>query len=153
MTIDSLFADVKVLDVASFIAGPGAAAVLSDFGADVIKVEPPGAGVQRILASLPPNPRAHANYAWQQANRNKRGMAINLKSPGSTEILKRLVKWADVLVTNYPAAAREKLHRTYDEVAGWNPRIVYADSAVPDRTRRFPASTSPRTGRAPGCWR
>ena len=53
MPNDHVFAGVKVLDVASFIAGPGAATVLSDFGADVIKVEPPGAGdLQRILASL-----------------------------------------------------------------------------------------------------
>lgn len=94
----------------------------------MIKVEPPGSGdMQRILASLPPNPRAHANYAWHQANRNKRGMAINLKSPEGTEILKRLVKWADVLITNFPAAARASLHLTYDEVASWNPRIIYAD--------------------------
>lgn len=128
MSDDSLFAGLKVLDVASFIAAPAAAAVLSDFGADVIKVEPPGAGdTQRILASLPPNPQAHANYAWHQTNRNKRGVAINLKSPGGTEILQRLVKWADVLITNYPRAAREKLHLTYDEVAAWNPRIIYAD--------------------------
>lgn len=128
MTSDSLFAGVKVLDVASFIAGPAAAAVLSDFGADVIKVEPPGAGdLQRILASVPPNPRAHANYAWHQTNHNKRGMAIDLKSPAGTEILQRLIKWADVLITNYPHAARTKLHLTYDEVAAWNPRIVYAD--------------------------
>lgn len=128
MTNDLLFAGIKVLDLASFIAGPGAASVLSDFGADVIKVEPPSAGdLQRILAYLPPNPRAHANYAWHLTNRNKRGMAINLKSPGGTEILERLVKWADVLITNYSQAARKKLHLTYDEVAAWNPRIVYAD--------------------------
>ena len=138
MTNDSVFADVKVLDLSSFIAGPGAAAVLSDFGADVIKVEPPGSGdFQRALGSLPPNPRAHANYAWHQVNRNKRGMAVNLKLAGGTEILERLVRWADVLITNYTASAREKLHLTYDEVAGWNPRIVYADvtgfgSAGPD---------------------
>ena len=128
MPSDHVFAGVKVLDVASFIAGPGAAAVLADFGADVIKVEPPNAGdLQRVLASLPPNPRAHANYAWHQTNRNKRGMAINLKSPGGTKILERLITWADVLITNYPHQVRQRLHLTYDEAAGWNPRIVYAD--------------------------
>jgi crotonobetainyl-CoA:carnitine CoA-transferase CaiB-like acyl-CoA transferase len=128
MTNDPLFAGVKVLDVASFIAAPGAATVLSDFGADVIKVEPPGAGdMQRILAFMPPNPRAQANYAWHLTNRNKRGMAVNLKSPGGTEILERLVKWADVLITNFPPAARTKLHLTYEQAAAWNPRIVYAD--------------------------
>ncbi|MBB2740944.1 UNVERIFIED_ORG: formyl-CoA transferase [Microbispora rosea subsp. rosea] len=128
MTNEAVFTGVKVLDVASFIAGPAAATVLSDFGADVIKVEPPGAGdPQRRLALVPPNPRAHANYAWHQTNRNKRGIAVDLKSPAGARILERLVKWADVLITNYPHAARERLHLTYDEVAEWNPLIIYAD--------------------------
>jgi formyl-CoA transferase len=61
------------------------------------------------------------------ANRNKRGMAIDLKSEGGTQILKRLVEWADVLITNFPHGTREALHLGYDEVSGWNPRIIYAD--------------------------
>jgi formyl-CoA transferase len=61
----SVFTGLKVLEVSTFIAGPAAATVLSDFGADVIKVEPPGAGdPQRMLSSLPPNPRAEGNYCW-----------------------------------------------------------------------------------------
>jgi crotonobetainyl-CoA:carnitine CoA-transferase CaiB-like acyl-CoA transferase len=128
MAIESVFAGLKVLDVASFIAGPAAAVVLSDFGAEVIKVEPPGSGdLQRMLGSVPPAPRAHANYNWQLANRNKRGMAIDLKSPGGTTILKRLVEWADVVITNFPHGTREKLHLGYAEVSGWNPRVIYAD--------------------------
>jgi formyl-CoA transferase len=123
-----VFSGLKVLDVASFIAAPAAATVLSDYGAEVIKVEPPGAGdPQRMLSYTPPNPRAEANYAWHLTNRNKRGMAIDLKSPRGTEILERLVRWADVLITNYPNGARERLHLTYEEVSAWNPRIVYAD--------------------------
>jgi crotonobetainyl-CoA:carnitine CoA-transferase CaiB-like acyl-CoA transferase len=128
MATDSVFAGLKVLDIASFIAGPAAAVVLSDFGAEVIKVEPPGSGdMQRILGSVPPSPRAHANYNWHLANRNKRGMAIDLKSPGGTTILKRLVEWADVVITNFPHGTREKLHLGYEEVSGWNPRVIYAD--------------------------
>jgi formyl-CoA transferase len=128
MATESVFAGLKVLDVASFIAGPAAAVVLSDFGAEVIKVEPPGSGdLQRMLGSVPPSPRAHANYNWQLANRNKRGMAIDLKSPGGTTILKRLVEWADVVITNFPHGTREKLHLGYAEVSGWNPRVIYAD--------------------------
>ncbi|WP_205825449.1 CoA transferase [Microbispora catharanthi] len=154
MTNDAVFTGVKVLDVASFIAGPAAATVLSDFGADVIKVEPPGAGdPQRRLALVPPNPRAHANYAWHQTNRNKRGIAVDLKSPAGARILERLVKWADVLITNYPHAVRERLHLTYDEVAEWNPLIIYADFTGFGNVRRFRASTSPPTGRAAACWR
>jgi len=128
MATESVFAGLKVLDVASFIAAPAAAAVLSDFGADVIKIEPPGKGdLQRMLGSVPPSPRAHANYNWHLANRNKRGMVIDLKSPGGTAILQRLVEWADVVITNFPHGTREKLHLGYEEVSGWNPRVIYAD--------------------------
>src|SRR3954471_16608859 len=127
MASESIFAGLKVLDVASFIAGPAAATVLSDFGADVIKVEPPAGDLQRLLSSVPPSPRATANYSWQLANRNKRGMAIDLKAPGATKVLRRLVEWADVVITNFPHGTRERLHLGYDEVAGWNPRVIYAD--------------------------
>jgi formyl-CoA transferase len=128
MAAEPIFAGLKVLDVASFIAAPAAAAVLGDFGADVIKVEPPGAGdPQRKLDLVPPNPRAPGNYSWHLANRNKRGMVVDLKSPGGSRILKRLVEWADVVVTNFPHGSREKLHLGYEEVSGWNPRVIYAD--------------------------
>jgi crotonobetainyl-CoA:carnitine CoA-transferase CaiB-like acyl-CoA transferase len=128
MATGSVFGGLRVLEVSTFIAGPAAATVLSDFGADVIKVEPPGGGdPQRMLSSLPPNPRAESNYCWHLTNRNKRGMAVDLKSPGGTKILRRLVEWADVVITNFPHGVREKLHLGYDEVAQWNPRVIYAD--------------------------
>jgi crotonobetainyl-CoA:carnitine CoA-transferase CaiB-like acyl-CoA transferase len=128
MASESVFTGLKVLDVSTFIAAPAAAAVLSDFGAEVIKVEPPGAGdSQRILATVPPVPRAHGNYPWHQANRNKRGVCVDLKSSGGAEILKRLVEWADVVITNFPHGTREKLHLGYDDVSAWNPRVIYAD--------------------------
>jgi formyl-CoA transferase len=128
MTTEPIFAGLKVLDVASFIAAPAAATMLSDFGAEVIKVEPPGAGdTQRILGSVPPHPRAQGNYAWHLANRNKRGMAVDLKSEGGTMIVRRLVEWADVVITNYPHGVRERLHLGYEEVSAWNPRVIYAD--------------------------
>jgi crotonobetainyl-CoA:carnitine CoA-transferase CaiB-like acyl-CoA transferase len=128
MSTEPVFSGLKVVDIASYIAGPAAAAVLGDMGADVIKVEPPGLGdLQRYLGSVPPNPRAQANYAWHMTSRNKRGIVIDLKSTGGTKVLERLVRWADVLITNYPQAAREKLHLGYDEVAAWNPRLIYAD--------------------------
>ncbi|MFD9003040.1 CaiB/BaiF CoA transferase family protein [Streptomyces sp. NPDC059582] len=128
MTTESVFTGLKVLDASTFIAAPAAATILSDFGADVIKIEPPGTGdPQRRLSSVPPSPQATANYSWHLANRNKRGMVINLKSPGAVKILKRLVEWADVVITNFPHGTREKLHLGYEEVSGWNPKVVYAD--------------------------
>ncbi len=127
-TTQSVFSGLKVVEIASFIAAPAAATMLSDFGADVIKVEPPGLGdPQRLLSSVSPSPAAAGNYGWHLANRNKRGMSIDLKSAGGTEILKRLVEWADVLITNFPHGTREALHLGYEEVSGWNPRIIYAD--------------------------
>src|SRR5690349_11169122 len=99
----AIFAGLKVVEIASFIAAPAAATMLADFGADVIKVEPPGLGdPQRVLSSLPPSPVAAGNYSWHLANRNKRGIAVDLKSAGGTAILRRLVQWADVVITNFP---------------------------------------------------
>ena len=127
MTTDNIFSGLKVVDLASFIAGPGAAVILSDFGADVIKVEPPKGDLDRIIYKVPPQPRAQDNYPWHLSNRNKRGLALDLKSLGAGEVLKRLVEWADVLIVNTPHPAREKLKLTYEDVSPWNPRLIYAD--------------------------
>jgi crotonobetainyl-CoA:carnitine CoA-transferase CaiB-like acyl-CoA transferase len=128
MNTNQIFAGLKVVDLSSFLAGPGAATVLSDFGADVVKVEPPGIGdPHRFTYKIPPFPSSKENYSWQLSNRNKRGLALDLKSPRSREILERLVKWADVLVVNFPPPVRKKLKVTYEELAPWNPRLVYAD--------------------------
>ena len=127
MTTDNIFSGLKVVDLASFIAGPGAAVILSDFGADVIKVEPPSGDTWRIGYKIPPQPRAHDNYPWHLHNRNKRGLALDLKSPQAGEVLERLVKWADVLIVNTPHPARKRLKLEYEDVKQWNPRLIYAD--------------------------
>lgn len=124
---DNIFSGLKVVDLASFIAGPGAAVILSDFGADVIKVEPPTGDTWRIGYKIPPQPRAKDNYAWHLNNRNKRGLVLDLKSPNAAQVLERLVKWADVLIVNTPHPARKKLNLEYDDVVQWNPRLIYAD--------------------------
>src|SRR5437588_5868931 len=127
MTTENIFSGLKVVDLASFIAGPGAAVILSDFGADVIKVEPPTGDMWRIGYKIPPQPRAKDNYAWHLNNRNKRGLVLDLKSPNAAEVLERLVKWADVLIVNTPHPARKKLKLEYDDVIAWNPQLIYAD--------------------------
>ena len=113
--------------MASFIAGPSAAVILSDFGADVIKVEPPTGELWRIANKIPPQPVAKDAYPWHLANRNKRGMTLDLKSPSAQQVLEKLVKWADVLIVNTPHPARERLKLEYDDVVQWNPRLIYAD--------------------------
>src|SRR5215831_8427555 len=127
MITDNIFSGLKVVDLASFIAGPGAAVILSDFGADVIKVEPPKGEMWRMANKAPPQPLSKDAYQWHLNNRNKRGLALNLKSPDAGKILERLVKWADVLIVNTPHAARKRLKLEYDDIAQWNSRLIYAD--------------------------
>ena len=127
MTTENIFSGLKVVDLASFIAGPSAAVILSDFGADVIKVEPPAGDFWRHANKLPPQPQAEIAYQWHLANRNKRGMTLDLKSASAPQVLEKLVKWADVLIVNTPHPARKRLGLEYDDVVKWNPRLIYAD--------------------------
>src|SRR4051812_44135287 len=124
---DNIFSGLKVVDLASFIAGPSAAVILSDFGAEVVKVEPPSGDYWRHGNKVPPQPQAEDAYQWHLNNRNKRGLALDLKSPGAQPVLERLVKWADVLIVNTPHPARKRLKLEFDDVAPWNPRLIYAD--------------------------
>jgi len=127
MATDNIFSGLKVVDFASFIAGPSAAVILSDFGADVIKVEPPNGDLWRHGHQIPPQPQAKEPYPWHLANRNKRGMSLDLKSPSAAQVVEKLVKWADVLIVNTPHPARKRLKLEYDDVSAWNPRLIYAD--------------------------
>ncbi len=124
---DGIFKGLKVLDCASFIAAPAAATVLSDFGADVIKIEPPGAGdPYRNLPNLPGYPRSEHNYAWMLEARNKRSLALDLAKPEGKEVLRRLVAEADVFITNFPPPVRARLGITYADLAPLNERLIYA---------------------------
>src|SRR6478672_5205737 len=127
MANDNIFSGLKVVDFASFIAGPSAAVILSDFGADVIKVEPPSGDLWRHGHQIPPQPQAKDAYPWHLANRNKRGITLDLKSPSASQVLEKLVKWADVLIANTPHPARKKLKLEYGDLADLNPRLIYAD--------------------------
>jgi formyl-CoA transferase len=120
---------VHVVDLASYIAGPAAATVLADFGADVVKIEPPHAGdAYRAFIRVPPNPEVEdVNYAWQLTNRNKRSIELNLECPDAWAVVEQLVRWADVLVTNFPPPTRAKLGLEYTDLAPINPRLIYAD--------------------------
>jgi crotonobetainyl-CoA:carnitine CoA-transferase CaiB-like acyl-CoA transferase len=89
MASDNIFSGLKVVDFASFIAGPSAAVILSDFGADVIKVEPPSGDLWRHGHQIPPQPQAKDAYPWHLANRNKRGITLDLKSPSASQVLEK----------------------------------------------------------------
>ena len=122
-----IFEGLRVIDCSSFIAAPGSATVLSDFGADVIKIEPLGAGDPfRNVARMPGTPKADVNYGWLLDNRNKRGLALNLAKPEGLAVLKRLVQRTDVFITNFPLAVRKKLDVSYESLAVLNERLIYA---------------------------
>jgi crotonobetainyl-CoA:carnitine CoA-transferase CaiB-like acyl-CoA transferase len=124
----NIFSGLKVVDLASYIAGPASTTILSDFGADVIKVEPPRIGdPYRYFSRTPPNPVCKFNYAWQLTNRNKRSIAIDLKAPEARAVLERLVQQADVVVVNYPPKVKAALGLTYEVLSALNPRLIYAD--------------------------
>src|SRR5215510_7218611 len=121
---ERLFARLKVIDCASWIAGPAAATILSDFGADVIKIEPPGAGDPwRASTPVPDKP---TDYYWQLTSRNKRSLAVDLKHADGLGVLYRLLISADVFVTNFPLSVRERLKIGAADLLPLNPRLIYA---------------------------
>lgn len=127
MSHDNIFSGLKVVDLSSFIAGPGAAVILADFGAEVIKVEPPAGDFWRLGNKLPIEPIADEAYQWHLTNRNKRGLTLDLKSPSSRQVVIELVQWADVFIVNTPHHARKRLGLEYEDIVALNPRLIYAD--------------------------
>ena len=121
---ESLFTGLKVIDCASWIAGPAAATMLSDFGADVIKIEPPGAGDPWRAAQ--PIPGQSADYYWQLTSRNKRSLALDLKHRDGQAVLHRLAASADVFITNFPLPVRDRLKLAASDLTPLNPRLIYA---------------------------
>lgn len=121
-----LLEGLKVLDVASYIAAPAAAMMLADFGAEVIKVEPPGGDAYRDLGNAPGMPRTDTDYGWLVDNRNKKGVAIDLKSEAGRGVLYRLAETADVFITNLPLNVRSRLKVTWEDIGPLNDRLIYA---------------------------
>jgi crotonobetainyl-CoA:carnitine CoA-transferase CaiB-like acyl-CoA transferase len=122
-----LLSGLRVLDIATFIAGPAAATVLGDFGAEVIKVEAPGDGdPHRQLGQAHSVPHSPVNFCWQLDSRNKKSIALDLKREEGRTVLGRLIARSDVLITNFPPPVRERLGLRYEDVAPGNPRLIYA---------------------------
>lgn len=125
--MSSLFSDLLVIDCASFIAGPAAATMMSDFGARVVKIEPPGVGDSyRQLMKLPGVPQADRDYYWTLDSRNKESLALDLKHKRARPVFEALVKKADVFITNFPGPIRQKLKLAPEDVMALNPRLIYA---------------------------
>lgn len=118
-------AGIKVIDQTQALAGPYCAMMLGDLGADVIKIERPGVGDQSRQWG-PPYIGDQSTY-YLAANRNKRGMALNVASEEGQKILHQLIEGADVFITNLATrASLKKYHLDYETLSEMNPRLIYA---------------------------
>lgn len=124
--IPPILADLRVVEAGTVVFVPSTGTVLSDFGAEVIKVEAPGGDIYRRFHELPGMPDSEIDYCWQLDGRNKKSVVLNLKTERGCEVMHRLIETADVFTTNYHNSVLRDLHLTYDELRARNPRLVFA---------------------------
>jgi crotonobetainyl-CoA:carnitine CoA-transferase CaiB-like acyl-CoA transferase len=124
--------DVKVIDLSHIMAGPACSMLLADMGADVIKVErmPDGDDSRRMV----PPTIADQSAAFLMMNRNKRGIALDLRTEGGRNVLSRLLKNADVLIENFRRGTMERMGLGYDALHALNPRLIYCSISGFGRT-------------------
>ncbi len=116
-----LLEGIRVIDMGGFIAGPGAATLMADYGADVIKIEPPGGDGYRRLHG-----QYETDYYWQLTSRNKRGFALDVSTRAGRDVLQRLLADADVLITNFREKQLERFALQYDDLHTSFPRLICA---------------------------
>src|SRR2546425_2053439 len=110
---------LRVIDMATVLAGPGAARYLADFGADVIKVESPAGDGTRALGWR--DPRDGETFMWKYVGRGKRTIVLDLKTGDGLESMRRLLQRADVLIENFRPGTLERLGLAPDELLSRNP--------------------------------
>ncbi|MDX1711869.1 MAG: CaiB/BaiF CoA-transferase family protein [Rhodovibrionaceae bacterium] len=125
-------AGLKVIELAHIMAGPVCGLMLADLGADVVKVEkvPGGDDTRRMT---PPTLDGES-AAFMMMNRNKRGMAVDLKNPDGVAVVRRLLKEADVVIENYRRGTMERLGLGYETLNADNPGLIYAELSGFGRT-------------------
>jgi crotonobetainyl-CoA:carnitine CoA-transferase CaiB-like acyl-CoA transferase len=122
---------IRVVDLSRVLAGPFCGALLGDLGADVIKVEDPGVGDES--RTWPPHKDGEA-AGYLVNNRNKRGIAVDLKAPEGVEIVRRLTRGADVLIENFRTGTMEEFGLGYADLSALNPRLIYCSVSAFGRT-------------------
>ncbi|HPU50935.1 MAG TPA: CoA transferase, partial [Burkholderiaceae bacterium] len=120
-TVTGPLAGLKVVELGQLIAGPFAAKTLADFGADIIKIEPPGSGDPLRQWRLI---KDGTSVWWQVQSRNKRSLALDLREPQAQDIVRRLVRDADVLIENFRPGAMEGWGLGPDALLALNPRLI-----------------------------
>ena len=121
-----LLKGIRVIDFTDFLSGPYATMILADMGADVIKIENLTSGGNFTRNAKPIEEKTGRSMYWGNLNRNKRGLALNLKSEGGKKLFAELVKTADVLVENNRPGVMTRLGFSYEECKKLNPRLIYA---------------------------
>jgi crotonobetainyl-CoA:carnitine CoA-transferase CaiB-like acyl-CoA transferase len=122
-----MFQGVKIVEVAQYVFVPAAGSILADYGAEVIKVEPPGRGdAYRSMVVSANQLERPVNIIFELNNRGKRSLAVDLKKKEGLEILHKLVAQADVFLTNFRPDALERLKLGVEDIRRHNPRIIYA---------------------------
>ncbi|HEX2464517.1 MAG TPA: CoA transferase [Thermoanaerobaculia bacterium] len=123
-----LLSGLRVVEAATMVMVPSVGALLADYGAEVVKIEPLEGDLNRRghhIPGMPIHPTDY-EYAFLPDNRGKRSIALDLKAPEATTIVRRLVEGADVFLTNYRHRALERLRLTWPELEAINPRLIYA---------------------------
>ncbi len=115
-------AGLRVIDLTQVMAGPFCTMLLADFGADVIKVEPPNGDSTRTM----PGAIGTDSPSFNAVNRGKRSVVLNLKTREGVDTVKELIRDADIFVENYRPGALEKLGLGYADLSAINPRLIYA---------------------------
>ena len=113
-------AGMRVLDISTFLAGPQISAILGDFGADVVKVEPPAGEVSRKIGAQ----RNGESLMWALTSRNKRTITLDIAVDQGRNIFRELVRHADVVVENYPAAQLAAWGLSYADLSAINRALV-----------------------------
>ena len=127
---------IRVVDFSHFIAGPFATMILADMGADVIKIEAPERGDDlRRYPPIHPDLKHGAPFLWN--NRNKRSVAIDLKSPEGVQIVRELIATADVVVENFSTGVMQRLGLDYDNCRKLRPEIIYCSVSAYGREGAF----------------
>jgi crotonobetainyl-CoA:carnitine CoA-transferase CaiB-like acyl-CoA transferase len=139
---DRPLAGIKVVELAMWVAGPSTVAVLTDWGADAIKLEDPNGGdpIRGATTRAMNHPGLRVRPPYELDNRNKRSVAVDLRKADGLEFALRIIDRADVFVTSLRLDALARMQLTYDHLAARNPRLIYASlngygHRGPDRNR------------------
>ena len=119
-------AGIRILEFTEIIAGPFGGMLLSDMGADVIKVEPPQGESWRLIAQFIPT----ESRSFMALNRGKKGITLDLTKPEAQEVVAKLIPDTDVVLVNYRPDVSEKLGIDYETLSAMNPELIYCDNTA-----------------------